>query len=123
MNELDDVLKAQRRFDDAERTDDRAVLGELIHEQFASIGPKGFVLDKEQWIGRHDFFRYYELDVSDQDVRLFGDAAIVRNIQRNHADSSGHEVRVNTRVSQVWARGAGDWRIVAIQFSPLAEPD
>ena len=122
MTDLDDVRQAQRRFDDAERSDDRATLAALIHADFASIGPKGFVLDKEQWISRHDFFRYHELDVSEQDVRLFGDTAIVRNVQRNHADSSGHEVRVNTRVSQVWIRDADGWRIVAIQFSPLAEP-
>lgn len=122
MTNLEDVLEAQRRFDDAERAGDRGTLTELIHDDFASIGPKGFVLDKEKWIGRHDFFRYHELDISEQDARLFGDTAIVRNVQRNHADSSGHEVRVNTRVSQVWVQEADGWRIVAIQFSPLAEP-
>nr|WP_300145210.1 nuclear transport factor 2 family protein [Propionicimonas sp.] len=121
MTHLDDVLQAQRRFDDPERVGDRVTLDELIHADFASIGPKGFVLDKEKWIGRHDFFRYHELDISEPDARLFGDTAIIRNIQRNHADSSGHEVRVNTRVSQVWIEDAGAWRIVAIQFSPLAE--
>lgn len=71
MTDLDDVLQAQRRFDDAERADDRATLGELIHADFASIGPKGFVLDKEKWVSRHDFFRYHELDISEQDARLF----------------------------------------------------
>lgn len=121
MTNSDDVMAAQHRFDDAERTDDRTALGELIHEDFVSIGPKGFLMDKAQWIARHDFFAYHELAVSDEDVRVFGDAAIVRDIQRNHATSSGHEVRVNTRVSQTWVRTEGTWRLAGIQFSSLAD--
>lgn len=121
MNDRDAVADAQRRFDDAELRDDRAALDELIDAGFLSIGPKGFVLDKAQWIARHDHFRYHELDVSEMDVRTFPSAAIVRSVQRNHADSSGHDVRIATRVSQTWVQRAGAWRIAGIQFSPLAD--
>lgn len=115
------VLEAQRRFDAAELADERAVLDQLLHEEFLSIGPRGFLLDKRQWIDRHDFFVYHELAVDEVEARVFGDAAIVRSVQRNHADSSGHEVRVSTRVSQTWVRGDSAWRLAGIQFSPLAE--
>ncbi|WP_019201699.1 nuclear transport factor 2 family protein [Tsukamurella sp. 1534] len=121
MSDHDTVIEAQSRFDDAELRDDRAVLNELLHPEFQSIGPKGFVLDKEQWIGRHEFFRYHELDVDEIDARVFRDAAIVRSVQRNHADSSGHDVRIATRVSQTWVRDDGAWRLAGIQFSPFAD--
>lgn len=119
VNEVRDV---QQRFDQAELMADQDTLRELIAEDFQSIGPKGFVLNKEQWIGRHGHFTYHELNTSEVDVRRYGDhTAIVRNVQRNRATYQGEESVVATRVSQVWVHHAGSWRLVAIQFSPLAE--
>jgi len=115
------VSQIQERFDLAELHADRETLQELIDAQFLSIGPKGFLLDKQQWIDRHDFFSYQVLDVAEVDVRVFGDAAIVREVQRNQATSHGRDVRVSTRVSHVWLYREGDWRLAGIQFSPLAE--
>lgn len=117
----DQVVQTQRRFDDAELTDDRPTLEELLHDDFLSIGPKGFLLDKRQWIDRHEFFVYHELQVEEMDVRMFGDTALVRCVQRNHADSSGRDVRIATRVSQTWVRDDGAWQLAGIQFSPLAD--
>jgi uncharacterized protein DUF4440 len=122
MDDRELVLEAQRQFDEAELGDDRPKLGALLHEGFLSIGPKGFVLDRRQWIERHDHFVYHELHISEQDARLFGDAAIVRCVQRNRADSSGREVRIATRVSQTWVQEDGTWLLAGIQFSPLEEP-
>lgn len=118
---MDEVIEAQREFDEAELRADRDALERLIGEDFLSIGPRGFVLDKREWIDRHDQFRYHELATSEMDVRRYGDTAIVRNVQRNHASYADQEVRLAVRVSQVWVRADGAWRIVAIQFSPLAE--
>lgn len=116
-----EVRTIQDRFDQAELHDDRDALHDLIDDEFLSIGPKGFVLDKEQWINRHNFFTYHTLDISEIDVRVFGQTVIVRDIQRNRATSSGREVQISTRVSQVWTYRDRRWRLIAIQFSPLAE--
>ena len=118
---MDEVVQVQNRFDTAELHADRDVLELLIAEDFQSIGPRGFVLDKRQWIDRHGEFRYHELVTSEMDVRRYGDAAVVRNVQRNHASYGSDEVRLAVRVSQVWIRSEDTWQIVAIQFSPLAE--
>lgn len=117
----DEVLAVQERFDRAELDGDRDTLRVLLDDDFLSIGPKGFVLDKEAWIGRHDFFTYHELESSEVDVRAYGGTVIVRNIQSNRATSSGHPVQIVTRVSQVWVRGSEGWRLAAIQFSPAAD--
>ena len=115
------IREIQERFDRAELHDDRDTLSELIDQEFLSIGPKGFLLDKQQWIDRHEFFTYHELDVSEVDIRLFADTAIVRAVQRNRATSHGHDVQVSTRVSHVWVRRADAWRLAGIQFSPLVD--
>ena len=118
---MDDLLEIQDRFDRAELSADRETLRELIADDFLSIGPRGFVLDKDQWIDRHGEFRYQSLDTSEMDVRRYGDTAVVRDVQRNRATYRDQQVAVNTRVGQVWVRQDDRWRLVAIQFSPLAE--
>jgi hypothetical protein len=118
---MDDVRAIQDRFDQAERVGDRESLRELIADDFLSIGPRGFVLDKQAWIDRHDQFTYHQLETSEMDLRHYGDTTVVRDVQRNRATYRDQHVAVNTRVSQVWVRQDERWRLVAIQFSPLAE--
>jgi hypothetical protein len=61
------------------------------------------------------------LETSDVDVRLYDKTAIVRNIQRNTATHRDDKVAVSARVSQVWVDQQGQWRLAAIQFSPLTD--
>jgi hypothetical protein len=117
---MDDVRAVQDRFDRAELSGDRETLHELIADDFLSIGPRGFLLDKDQWIDRHEHFRYQQLETAEVDVRRYGDTAVVRDVQRNRAAYGDQQVAVDTRVSQVWVRQDAGWRLVAIQFSPLA---
>lgn len=99
-----DVRALQDEFDRAELHADSERLRDLLADDFLSIGPKGFVLDKEQWIGRHAQFRYEALETRDHDVRLYGDAAIVRDVQRTRAVYQAHPVALAVRVSQEWQR-------------------
>lgn len=117
MKEL--LMRAQQEFDDAERSGDRAVLSRLLTDDFMSIGPKGFALDKAAWIGRHAQFRYLALEVSEVDVRLYEQAAIIRNKQHNRSLYQEKELTIDVRVSQTWVRVQGEWRLAGIQFSPI----
>ena len=116
----DEILRLQDEFDRAELRADADALRRLIADDFLSIGPRGFVLTKDEWIGRHVHFRYHELETSEHDVRTYGDTAIVRTVQRNKATYGDQHVELAVRVGQVWVRQEG-WRLAAIQFSPLAE--
>ena len=87
-----------------------------------SIGPKGFLLKKEEWIGRHVHFKYHAVDTTDHDIRLYDKTAIVRNVQKNRATYKDETMELTVRVSQVWVmQHDGEWRIVAIQFSPMPQ--
>ena len=115
------IREIQERFDRAELHDDRETLSELIDQEFLSIGPKGFLLDKQQWIDRPELFTYHELDVSEVDIRLFADTAIVRAVQRNRSTSHGHDVHVSTR-SATSGSAAGAWRLAGIQSAHSSTP-
>jgi hypothetical protein len=118
---MKDTIRAlQNEFDTAERHADTKTLKRLIADDFLSIGPKGFVLDKQEWIDRHVHFTYQALDIDDIDIRLYGNTAIVRNIQRNKASYKNEHVELALRVSQTWVQKQKRWQLAAIQFSPLA---
>ena len=96
-----------------------ARLGELLAEDFLSIGEQGFVLGKREWIGRHGEFRYLSIETSEADVRRYGEAAVVRCVQRSRASWRGEPLDLSVRLSQVWIRQPAGWQMVAIQFSAL----
>jgi len=119
---IEDTIRAlQDEFDRAELHADRETLQRLLADDFVSIGPKGFLLDKQAWIDRHDLFEYQELQTSELDIRVYDGTAIVRDVQRNKARYKDERVELAVRVSQVWVKQQDDWRLAAIQFSPLAE--
>ena len=119
---IEDTIRAlQDEFDRAELHADRETLQRLLADDFVSIGPKGFLLDKQEWIDRHDLFEYQELQTSELDIRVYDGTAIVRDVQRNKATYKDERVELAVRVSQVWVKQQDDWRLAAIQFSPLAE--
>jgi hypothetical protein len=116
----DDILDIQRAFTDAELRADAERLDVLLVDDFLSIGERGFVLDKEQWIGRHKDFRYLSIETSEVDVRRYASTAILRCVQHSRATWRGEAMALATRVSQVWVEQPGGWRLAAIQFSTLA---
>jgi len=115
------IRELQEQFDQAELHADLDVLQRLIADDFLSIGPKGFVLNKQEWIDRHIHFKYLELETSDRDIRLYDKTALVRNIQRNKAVYKEEPVEIAVRVMQVWVEINGRWQLAGIQFSPWAE--
>jgi hypothetical protein len=115
------VRDIQNEFDKAELHADTKKLDQLLTDDFLSIGPRGFVLNKEQWINRHKQFRYEQLDTSEMNIRLYGDTAIVTDIQKNKATFNNEPVSLSVRVSQVWVHENSQWKLASIQFSPMAE--
>jgi ketosteroid isomerase-like protein len=116
------ISKLQLEFDEAELNGDKEGLRRLLTDDFLSIGPRGFMLDKQAWIGRHDHFKYHSLQSREVDLRLYEGAAIVRNIQHNRASYRGEEQEHTVRVSQIWVKVQSEWRLAGIQFSPLVTP-
>ena len=54
---MNNTIRAlQNEFDTAELNADTETLQRLIADDFLSIGQKGFVLDKQEWIDRHGHF-------------------------------------------------------------------
>ncbi len=117
----DDVLDAQHAFDTAELRADTDRLEALLADDFRSIGERGYVLDKRQWIARHRDLRFISVDTAETDVRRYDRAAIVSGVQRSRSTWLGTPMALTVRVSHVWIRQADDWKLAAVQFSSLAD--
>lgn len=108
------------RWADAERRGDTAELAALLTDDFTAVGPRGFVLDKKQWLDRydsgaliHDAFAWVELT-----VRHYGCAAVVLGVQMQQSVYEGRDVDGCFRVTQTLVEDGGRWLLAAVHLSP-----
>ncbi|MGX6605255.1 nuclear transport factor 2 family protein [Micromonosporaceae bacterium Da 78-11] len=117
---IDDIHRLHRAFDEAESRGDAEALDTLLADDFRSIGERGYVLDKAQWLGKFTEFSYLSLTSSDVEVCCYGHAAILRCVHRSHSVWRGQQMALSVRVGQTWVELPEGWRLAGIQFSSLA---
>jgi len=120
-NDLTAAVKAWAR---AERENDAPALGQILAEDFAAIGPRGFQVDREQWLARFRSGSYLNsrLDWDELQVRDYGQTAIVRGVQTSEGAFQGQHVGGRYRGTQVYIEQGGGWKLAAMQLSEMAEP-
>jgi uncharacterized protein (TIGR02246 family) len=121
------VLDLIQRWAAAELAGDIGAYGQLLTDDFAGIGPVGFVLTREQWAKRHlGDVRNEKFEVLDPHVRVYGDpadTAVVEAVQQQATTAMGHDASGSFRLGLVAVRAGQDWRIAHVQLSgPLLKP-
>ena len=116
------IRDLQQTFDKAEANADIETLNMLLADDFQSIGEQGYVLDKQQWIGKFADLRYTSIESSEVDVCFYGATAIVRCVQRSQSTWRDKEMSLTVRVGQVWVQLAEGWKLAGIQFSSVSGP-
>jgi ketosteroid isomerase-like protein len=109
------------RWADAERRGDTASIDQILTDDFVGIGPVGFVLNKQMWVGRFSAGLVYEsLSFGDVSTREYGDVAVL--VARQHADGRHQNgpVFAELMMSAVTVRDGDDWRIAHVQYSFIA---
>ncbi len=90
-------------------------------DDFLAIGPRGYMLNKEDWLARYRSgdLQTETLSLDDTRVRLYGDAAVVTGIEVSKGRYKSTPVQEQLRTSLVWVRQNADWRLASIQMSPI----
>jgi hypothetical protein len=122
MTDLTQVIKD---WELAERAGDADSLERLLASDFTAIGPRGFQLDKEQWVDRFRSGSYCNdaFEFGDVATRRYGDTAVVLGVQTNRGSYQGQATGMTCRCTQVYVADDGQWKLAAMQMSevtPLA---
>lgn len=119
-----DVLTLSQDWANAERVSDTSRLADLLADDFVGIGPRGFMLTKAEWLGRHasGALRYDSLALDEVTVRPHAGAAIVTGHETDTVQYEGHPMQGDYRTTLVFVTQQGRWRLASLQFSPIAPP-
>lgn len=122
-----DAATLQQHIDtwvDAELTADTVRLDALAIDEFALVGPLGFVLDRAAWLGRYAKGGLVtdSLSFTDRQVRILGDVALVIGVHEQTGSYAGRPNDGRYRVTQVWVDTEDGPRLAGVHFSQIVEP-
>ena len=105
----------------AEQRGDAAFLEGALTEDFVGVGPLGFMLNKEQWLGRFAGGLSYESFALDEmETRFYGDTAAATCRQIQAGSFQGNDVGGEFRATLVFAERNGRWLLAGWHASPIA---
>jgi ketosteroid isomerase-like protein len=117
----DQILEFGHRWAKAELQKDTDILASLLDPDFICVGPVGFVINKEQYLGgrrsgdlKHEAFAWEDIG-----VRVYGDAAIAVGTQLQTSTFQGRDASARLRATQVLIRKGHSWVIATLHLSPI----
>lgn len=114
-----ELLRLERVWNEAHLRGDAAALDDLWAVSFAATVPGMPVLSRDEALavvhsGRMTFTRYMSSGV---EVRVYGDAAIVRGRIERARERAGAVVTDRWLFTKAYVRARGTWRVVAFHAS------
>ncbi len=99
-------------------------LRRMTTDNFVTIGPLGFVLSKEQWLGSFNSgdLRYKTLKWDEISVSSYEDAAIVVGRDRHTVNFQNQDTTFDLRGQLVLVKQRGDWKFASQQYSAINPP-
>jgi ketosteroid isomerase-like protein len=106
----------------AESRGDAGFLDRTLADGFVGIGPRGFMLTKEQWVARHRSgdLKYQSFTLDEVQVRMYDGAAIVTARQKATAIYQGQPMPGEFRLMLTFVQQQGRWLLAGSQLSPIA---
>lgn len=104
---------------------DKAALDRLLSDTFVFFHLDGKPDDKAGYIAGGERMRIEKVDVIDQDIVVYGDAAVVTSEERVQAKliAQDRPISLHVRTMTVWASEDGQWRMTRYQPTPISRYD
>jgi ketosteroid isomerase-like protein len=99
-------------------------LNQITAEHALSIGPLGFVLNKDQWLGgfKSGDLKYVSLTWDEVSVIDYGDTAIVVGRDKQTVKYKDDVNSQDLRGQLVLVKQDGNWKLASQQYSPIRAP-
>ena len=103
---------------------DAATLGRMTSEDYTFITQRGELRTKREILDgfKAGSFSYSARDVSDLNVRVYGDAAVVTGRATQKGTEKGNDYSSDNRFTRVYVKQGGRWISVALQVTLVAKP-
>jgi hypothetical protein len=97
------------------------MLAPLLADDFVLVGPLGFVLDKQQYLGsrRSGDLKHESFEWGDVNVHVYGECAVAIGVQTQRSTYQGRDASGRFRVTQIAVRQSGGWVFLGLH---LAKP-
>jgi len=120
----ENLEKLAQDLTNAERKGDVAFLAHTLAADFIGIGPRGFMLTKDEWLARHKSgdLRYESFELDEVKIRVYGDAAVLTGRETTKVKYRGQDQQGQFRTTEVFVKQDGRWRLAGLQLSPIAPP-
>jgi ketosteroid isomerase-like protein len=114
---MNDVLELVNRWAAAEESNDPARIDALLATDFVGVGAAGFVLTREQWLGRFGGgLRNRTFAIEEPQVHAHGaDAAVVVGVDAQETTFGERDVSGRFRCTLTAVRTEG-WRVAAVHI-------
>ena len=122
-NAEQELLRLTDAWATAELRGDIPFLEDILVDDFIGIGPRGFMLTKEEWLARHKSgdLKYESFNLVQVKVRVYGDAAVLTGRQTQQGKYSGHDIQGQFRMTLVFVEQKVRWLLVSLHLSPILE--
>ncbi len=114
----------QERLNVALLRSDVETLSQLVAPEARIIGPRGFLISREEWIGVRMDSQYQQvrLDASETEVTAYERTAIRVDVVDSECRLRGETIAGRFRVMQVWVKDGERWQLAGIQYTGLPAP-
>jgi len=118
--EISDLLD---QYNDALLKKDAETLERIWADDLSFVNPRGQLLTKKERIEniKTGATALRSADVSEKQVRMYGDTAVATLVVKISGQYSGEEGSGEFRITTVWAKPKGSWQMVAVQMTPIAK--
>jgi hypothetical protein len=109
----------------AELRGDTAFIEKTLTDDFVGIGPLGFLLNKQQWLERHQSgeLKYETLDQGEVQVRTYNSGvAILIGRQVQTSTFQGHGVLAQLRTTLVFVQQQETWQLASLHYCSIGQP-
>ncbi len=124
-DEIEELNKLAEDWASAELRGDTAWLREILTDDFVGVGPRGFMLTKEQWLTRHEAgnLKYESFGLDEVEVRPYGDAAVAvcrQTAQGVYEDENGrYDIHEQFRATLIFVKQGERWLLAGLHLSPI----
>jgi ketosteroid isomerase-like protein len=106
----------------AETSGDITELQRLLDENFAGVGPAGFVLQKKDWIERYNNgLQNDTFTLTDLQVREYGHFAVGIGVQVQTGSFQGRTIDGKFRVTLIFRKDNNGWLLSGTHLSAIRE--